>query len=62
MLTPAPVRDLRKTSHAREVFFKTVLFLCADFFENGFLYGPVAQAGKRAENRENSGGGGRSKN
>ena len=43
-------------------FSKTVLFLCADFFENGFLYGPVAQVGKRAENRDNSGGGGRSKN
>lgn len=61
-MTPAPVRGLRETSHARESFSKTVLFLCADFFENGFLYGPVARAGKRAENRENSGGGGRSKN
>lgn len=61
-MTPAPVRDLRETSHAREFFLKPFYFLCADFFENGFLYGPVAQAGKRAENRENSGGGGRSKN
>lgn len=42
-MTPAPVRGLRETSHARESFSKTVLFLCADFFENGFLYGPVAQ-------------------
>lgn len=61
-MTPAPVRGLRETSHARESFSKTVLFLCADFFENGFLYRPVAQAGKRAENRENQVGGGRSKN
>lgn len=60
-MTPAPARDLRETSHARG-FSKTVLFLCADFFENGFLYRPVAQAGKRAENRENPVGGGRSKN
>ena len=57
-MTPAPVRDLRETSHAREFFLKPFYFLCADFFENGFLYGPVAQTGKRAENRENSGGGG----
>lgn len=56
-MTPAPVRDLRETSHAREFFLKPFYFLCADFFENGFLYGPVAQTGKRAENRENSGGG-----
>ena len=44
-MTPAPVRDLRETSHAREFFLKPFYFLCADFFENGFLYGPVAQLG-----------------
>ena len=43
-------------------FLKPFCFYAPIFFENGFLYGPVAQAGKRAENRENSGGGGRSKN
>lgn len=50
----APVRDCGDFARAGG-FSKTVLFLCADFFENGFLYGPVALAGKRAENRENSG-------
>lgn len=61
-MTPAPARDLRETSHAREAFLKPFYFYAPIFFENGFLYEPGARAGKRAENRENSGGGGRSKN
>ena len=39
-MTPAPVRDLRETSHARESFSKTVLFLCADFLKMVFCMSP----------------------